>query len=71
MRVSGEHRAPARTRGAGTLPAAINSGSLTLARAVVGGQLPGWFRLHAATMDSALAAHDRQFSAAGNGPVDG
>jgi len=53
------------------LPAAINSGSLTLARAVVGGQLPGWFRLHAATMDSALAAHDRQFSAAGNGPVDG
>jgi hemerythrin len=53
------------------LPAAVNSGRLKLARAVVRGQLPGWFRLHAATMDSALAAHDRQFSAAGNEQIDG
>jgi hemerythrin-like metal-binding protein len=30
---------------------------ITLARAYLTEQLPGWFTLHAATMDSALAAH--------------
>ncbi|NEX21120.1 hemerythrin [Thiorhodococcus mannitoliphagus] len=32
-------------------------GKLALGRAYVREQLPGWFALHAATMDSALAAH--------------
>ena len=35
----------------------IRSGRLLLARAYVRDQLPGWFKLHAVTMDSALAAH--------------
>lgn len=35
----------------------VAAGSLMLGRAYVEEQLPGWFGLHAATMDSALAAH--------------
>lgn len=33
------------------------AGRLALARGYVCDRLPGWFALHAATMDSALAAH--------------
>jgi hemerythrin-like metal-binding protein len=45
----------------------IERGSTVMARAFVREQLPGWFKLHAITMDSALAAHlrlvrNRQFS---------
>ena len=44
----------------------IEKGSAAMARAFVREQLPGWFKLHAITMDSALAAHlklarNRQF----------
>jgi hemerythrin-like metal-binding protein len=35
----------------------VAEGSLQLGRAYVRQQLPAWFRLHAVTMDSALAAH--------------
>ncbi|MEW7978055.1 MAG: hemerythrin domain-containing protein [Candidatus Sedimenticola endophacoides] len=35
----------------------VAAGSLMLGRAYVEEQLPSWFSLHAATMDSALAAH--------------
>jgi hemerythrin-like metal-binding protein len=35
----------------------VASGSLMLGRAYIKEQLPGWFALHAMTMDSALAAH--------------
>ena len=38
----------------------IRSGRLLMARAYVREQLPGWFKLHAVTMDSALAAHLQQ-----------
>ncbi|MEJ2693683.1 MAG: hemerythrin domain-containing protein [Candidatus Thiodiazotropha sp.] len=38
----------------------VASGSTMLARAYVCEQLPGWFELHAQTMDSALAAHLKQ-----------
>lgn len=36
------------------------AGSVLIARAYVREQLPAWFRLHAVTMDSALAAHLKQ-----------
>lgn len=39
------------------LAAKLENGSITLARAYVREQLPTWFDLHAATMDSALAEH--------------
>lgn len=35
----------------------VKAGSLQMARAYVREQLPSWFELHAATMDSALAGH--------------
>lgn len=35
----------------------VTAGSTMMARAYVKEQLPAWFNLHAATMDSALAAH--------------
>ncbi len=35
----------------------LQNGSLLMARAYVREMLPGWFNLHAITMDSALAAH--------------
>lgn len=35
----------------------IEKGSVAMARAFVCEQVPGWFKLHAITMDSALAAH--------------
>lgn len=38
----------------------VRSGRLLLARAFVREQLPSWFRLHAVTMDSALAGHLQQ-----------
>ncbi|MDJ0738529.1 MAG: hemerythrin domain-containing protein [Gammaproteobacteria bacterium] len=41
----------------GRLAHKVARGSVTLARAYVQEHLPAWFRLHAATMDSALAAH--------------
>jgi hemerythrin-like metal-binding protein len=40
-----------------TLGQRAAGGRLTLGRAYVREQLPAWFALHAATMDSALAAH--------------
>lgn len=39
------------------LAAKMTNGSVALARAYVAEQLPAWFKLHAATMDSALAGH--------------
>ena len=38
----------------------VENGSVALARAYVREQLPAWFSLHAATMDSALAGHLKQ-----------
>ena len=38
----------------------VEAGSILVARAYVREQLPGWFKLHAYTMDSALAAHLKQ-----------
>ncbi len=35
----------------------VEKGSITIAKSYVREMLPGWFTLHAATMDSALAAH--------------
>ena len=35
----------------------VAAGSILMGRAYVTQQLPGWFDLHAVTMDSALAAH--------------
>ena len=35
----------------------VAAGSVLMGRAYVTQQLPGWFDLHAVTMDSALAAH--------------
>jgi hemerythrin len=35
----------------------VNLGSIIVARAYVQERLPDWFKLHAASMDSALAAH--------------
>ena len=35
----------------------INKGSTLMARSYVREMLPSWFKLHAVTMDSALAAH--------------
>ncbi len=35
----------------------VRAGRFTLARAYLRDSLPGWFDLHLATMDSALAAH--------------
>ncbi|MES9909064.1 MAG: hemerythrin domain-containing protein [Candidatus Thiodiazotropha sp.] len=37
----------------------VAAGSILMGRAYVKEQLPGWFDLHAITMDSALAAHIR------------
>lgn len=42
-----------------TLQLRANVGRLALVRSYVCNGLPGWFALHAATMDSALAAHLR------------
>jgi len=54
-----EHRADhARVLGEMTrFTAGLRRGRAQLATAYVLDQLPGWFELHAATMDSALAAH--------------
>ncbi len=35
----------------------VQKGSITIAKSYVREMLPNWFNLHAATMDSALAAH--------------
>ena len=40
----------------------VAGGSIAMARAFVREQLPDWFELHAATMDSALAAHVKYHS---------
>ncbi|HYQ72601.1 MAG TPA: hemerythrin family protein [Gammaproteobacteria bacterium] len=45
------------------LLARVEAGSTVLAHAYVIEQLPPWFRLHAVTMDSALAAHLGQAAA--------
>lgn len=42
----------------------VDKGLISFGRAYVREGLPGWFRLHAATMDSALAAHWKQASVA-------
>ena len=41
----------------------LDRGRVSFGRAYVREGLPGWFRLHAATMDSALAAHWKRYSA--------
>ncbi len=41
----------------------VQKGSITIARSYVREMLPGWFSLHAATMDSALAAHIKSIGA--------
>ena len=41
----------------------VNKGLISFGRAYVREGLPDWFRLHAATMDSALAAHWKQYQA--------
>lgn len=41
----------------------VQAGRLQLARAYVRESLPGWFDLHLATMDAALAAHLRRVGA--------
>lgn len=38
----------------------VERGSITFARSYINDSLPRWFQLHAATMDSALAAHLKQ-----------
>jgi len=45
----------------------VERGRLAMARAYLREQLPGWFALHAATMDSALAAHLKAMAAATTG----
>ncbi|TVZ38816.1 hemerythrin-like metal-binding protein [Alteromonadaceae bacterium 2753L.S.0a.02] len=35
----------------------VQRGSLSLAKAFISQQIPEWFKLHAATMDAALATH--------------
>lgn len=35
----------------------VVQGRITMARSYITEQIPGWFAVHAATMDSALAAH--------------
>jgi hemerythrin len=35
----------------------VAAGSISLAKTYIREQMPEWFKLHAATMDSALAAH--------------
>jgi hemerythrin len=39
----------------------VNKGLVSFGRMYVREGLPDWFRLHAATMDSALAAHWKQY----------
>lgn len=41
----------------------LNNGSVMMARAYVLEMLPGWFDLHAITMDSALAGHIKSIDA--------
>lgn len=56
-----EHRSE-HTRVLGELDAfgqRLTSGRIAMARAYVTEQLPAWFAVHLATMDSALAAHVR------------
>jgi hemerythrin-like metal-binding protein len=58
---SGEHR---RVLGELTqIKRQVDKGLVSFGRCYVREGLPGWFRLHAATMDSALAAHWRQHEA--------
>ena len=52
---SSEHRRVLGEMGA--FQRSLQSGRLGLARAYVRDGIPAWFRLHLATMDSALAAH--------------
>ena len=40
----------------------VDKGLISFGRQYVREGLPGWFRLHAATMDSALAAHWKHYS---------
>ena len=42
----------------------VRKGAIGFAKAYVSDRLPEWFRLHLATMDSALAAHLKQCEAA-------
>jgi hemerythrin len=42
------------------LGARVQTGHVTIARNYATDRLPGWFREHAVTMDSALAAHIRR-----------
>jgi hemerythrin-like metal-binding protein len=42
----------------------VSKGATGFARAYVTDRLPEWFRLHLSTMDSALAAHLKQFEVA-------
>ena len=43
----------------------VDKGLISFGRMYVREGLPGWFRLHAATMDSALAAHWKQYQSSG------
>ena len=45
----------------------VDRGLVSFGRMYVREGLPGWFRLHAATMDSALAAHWKQHASASGG----
>lgn len=47
----------------------VHNGSIILARSYVREMLPSWFNLHAATMDSALAAHLKSIAASAGQPV--
>lgn len=49
----------------------IDRGLVAFGRAYVRERLPDWFRLHTATMDSALAAHWKQHQARAAAPSDG
>ena len=42
----------------------VNKGAISFARAYVKEYIPEWFKLHVATMDSALAAHLKQLEVA-------
>jgi hemerythrin-like metal-binding protein len=48
----------------------VDKGLVTFGRAYVRDRLPDWFRLHAATMDSALAAHWKAHENQSPGPGD-
>ena len=52
----------------GAFQRSMQNGRLNLARAYVRDGIPAWFRLHLATMDSALAAHLKRQGFVGSPP---